>query len=199
MKRRKIKIAVTGGIGSGKSVAVNALKNAGYNVISCDEENAKLLKKRAVLKKIKQKFPTVVTGKLFLSLDKKALSKEVFGNESKRKTLTDLLHPLIMRKVEKKANKSNGVSFVEVPLLFESGLEKDFDGVIVICAKTEDRIMRVKERSNLTREEIEGRIAAQFDYEKIEKDKYCVIFNDKDLTGFEKDVLKQAKELIQSL
>lgn len=196
---KQLKIAVTGGIGSGKSQATSILKNAGYTVFSCDEENASLLKKRSVLKRIKKEFPFAVKGFLRLSLDKKALSEKVFSDAKSRKILTDIMHPLIMKKIFEKAKSTGDVSFIEVPLLFESGLSDRFDGTIVICADKEKRIERVKARSSMTENEIEKRISAQFNYDMIDKNAYCVIDNNGDLSELKEKVLTEAKKLIEKL
>ena len=58
-------IGLTGGIGSGKSTALNALKEKGYSVISCDEITKELYKKRKILKVLRKEFPTAIKGKIF--------------------------------------------------------------------------------------------------------------------------------------
>ena len=70
-------IAITGGIGSGKSLASEFLRQAGYNVVSCDEITAELYKKRRVKKEIGKIFPSAVSGKCRIRIDKKEVARQV--------------------------------------------------------------------------------------------------------------------------
>ena len=73
--------------------------------------------------------------------------------------------------------KVGGVVFAEVPLLFECKFENAFDKVIVITREKEQRIASVITRSALSREDVEARMRAQFDYDSADLSKYVVIEN----------------------
>lgn len=93
-----MKVAVTGGIGAGKSEFMRAVKELGIRTYSADEINAELLRDKRYLEKLSAAFPLAVKdGKV----DKAALREEVFSDEKKRKTLNALAHPEIRRKIEK--------------------------------------------------------------------------------------------------
>ena len=193
--KKKI-IAITGGIGSGKSLALNILRQAGYKAVSCDEITAELYKKISVKEEIGKIFPSAVSGGSRLHIDKKEIARQAFSCEEKRERLNALLHPLIMSAAIRRAKRTEkNLSFVEVPLLFETKSESLFDGVIVILRDKVKRIESVKNRSDLTEEEILKRIDAQYNYESESFSGCIVIYNDKDKENFRNSVLKAIENL----
>lgn len=187
-------IGLTGGIGSGKSTALNALKKAGYSVISCDEITKELYKKRKILKTLRKEFPSAIKGKFFYKADKKEIARIIFSDKKKYAFLNDFLTKETFTLALNKAQKIKGTAIVEVPLLFESNVAHNFDKIIVITRAKEERIKSVKERSNLSEEEIFSRIDKQIDYDKFDFTPYTVIKND----GREEDlaaaVIKAVRE-----
>lgn len=173
-----MKIAITGGIGSGKTVAVSALKKAGIKVVNCDEVVKGLYKNRAFLKELKKIFPDEIKGRIFLKADKKKIAEKAFSDDKVYKLLTETVTERALAVALLRAEK-NDLSVVEVPLLFETKAEKYFDRVIVIKRDLKDRIESVKKRSDLSEEEITARIKAQFDYEKKDLSRYIVLENDR--------------------
>ena len=194
MNSKKL-IAVTGGIGSGKSVAVNVLSLAGYNTLSCDDITTDLYEKRKVKLLLKKLFPSAVKGFFNPVIDRKEISKIVFNDAKKLKILTDAITPLVLNEVLARAKKLSGKIFVEVPLLFECNYQDSFDGVIVITRPLNARIESVMARSNLTEEQVVGRIKSQVDYENIDLTPYHVIENTGDLEQLKNNVLSLAKEI----
>ncbi|MDE6677392.1 MAG: dephospho-CoA kinase, partial [Clostridia bacterium] len=135
MTRNK-KIAITGGIGSGKSLFCEILKEKGYSVFSCDSISKQLRKEEEYLSLVKDAFPEcVING----SLSEFALSEKVFSDGAARKKLESISHPLIMQRLFAEMEKQP-VSFAEVPLLFEGGFEGSFDAVIALVRPKEARI-----------------------------------------------------------
>jgi dephospho-CoA kinase len=195
MKNYK-KLAVTGGIGSGKSLATEALKEAGYFTISSDAIVTDLYEKVEVRKLLKSIFPTAIGDAPDYSIDRKAVAKIAFSNKLKHEELTRTITPLVMEEIEKRAKNNEGVTVVEVPLLFECGYEKYFDGVIVITREKEERIKSVITRSNLSREEVIKRMENQVDYDSIDLSPFSVIKNDCDKELFISKVLLTVKNLI---
>lgn len=166
---RQSKFAVTGGIGSGKTVFCAILRGMGYPVYSCDEIYKTLLDDGEYLGELAARFPDCFRdGKL----DKKALSRRVFANAEDYAALNALAHPRVMERLTS-LGADEEVYFAEVPLLFEGGFEKFFDGVIAVRRDEEARISAVSARDGLSREEIVARIQRQFqgNYE----DKNCVV------------------------
>lgn len=193
MKDTKM-IAITGGIGSGKSTATNILKELGYVVFSSDEIVSELYKTRKVAKILKSLFPTAVKG-LFLKIDRKALSNIVFNDKEKLALLTNTITPLVLEEILKRKEKTKGLCFAEVPLLFECNYQDKFDGVLVIYRPLKDRIESVKTRSNLTEQEILSRISAQFDYENSDLKSYAVITNDTSVIDLKNKLVDYLKTL----
>lgn len=188
------KIAVTGGIGSGKSAVCRILKERGYPVFSCDEINRTLLSEKSYLDGLCALFPACVKdGKL----NKAALSALVFSDKEALKTLNAYAHPRIAERLRRDMEGAEKTCFAEVPLLFESGMTKRFDGAIVVLRNKEERIRAVVARDGLTAEQAKARMKQQFDYDGPLPDGCLVIENDGDEAALRKkvdDMLKALKE-----
>lgn len=183
-----MKVAVTGGIGAGKSEFMRAVKELGIRTYSADEINAELLRDKRYIEKLSEAFPLAVKdGKV----DKSVLREEVFSNEKKRKTLNALAHPEIRRKIE----EITGDAVIEVPLLFESGMTDLFDRVIVVTAGEDARINRVVSTRNISKDLAKNIIKNQTtDDERLKRADYVAI-ND----GTRKDLYEQAKNIIKRI
>lgn len=176
--RQNKKIAITGGIGSGKTTVAKIIAQK-YPVISLDKVYSDLIQDKSFLSKICKEFGNVLTEDGHL--DKKKLSHEVFSNEKKLERLNKLTHPEIYSEAFRRGDSVDGLCFYEVPLLFESGGEKYFDGVIVVLRDLEQRIESVKLRDNLTELEVKKRLNSQTNYDNCDFAKYYVIHNNRDL------------------
>ena len=183
-----MKVAVTGGIGAGKSEFMRAVKELGIRTYSADEINAELLRDKRYIEKLSETFPLAVKdGKV----DKSVLREEVFSDEKKRKTLNALAHPEIRRKIE----EITGDAVIEVPLLFESGMTDLFDRVIVVTAGEDVRINRIVSTRNISKDLAKNIIKNQAtDDERIKRADYVAI-ND----GTRKDLYEQAKTIIKRI
>lgn len=183
-----MKVAVTGGIGAGKSEFMRAVKELGIRTYSADEINAELLRDKGYIEKLSEAFPLAVKdGKV----DKSVLREEVFSDEKKRKTLNALAHPEIRRKIE----EITGDAVIEVPLLFESGMTDLFDRVIVVTAGEDVRINRIVSTRNISKDLAKNIIKNQAtDDERIKRADYVAI-ND----GTRKDLYEQAKNIIKRI
>ena len=110
------KIALTGGIGSGKSTVLSILKQMGYPVYSCDEIYREILESQAYVKKVEALFPSCIeSGRI----NRGKLAEIVFKDEEKRKKLNALAHPLIMKTLIERMESEPNLSVAEVPLLWE--------------------------------------------------------------------------------
>ena len=194
MKQNKI-IALTGGIGSGKSTVLQIVNNLGYKTLSCDAITQDLYKKRRIKKALKRLFPSAVSGFLCLKVDKRVISQEVFANQEKLSKLNTLFHKEIMQEVFIRAKKESASVFVEVPLLFENGFEKQFDAVWVVKRDIEKRLSSVMERSGLSQEEFFARVNTQTNYENLDLSPYTVIYNDGDIEQLQEKIINLLKTL----
>ncbi len=190
MKRSK-KIAVTGGIGSGKSLFCGFLKNLGCVVYSCDEIYSEVISEESLLSRLKNIFPDCFLNE---KLDRRLLAERVFYDDKDRLALDRATHPIIMRRLLEKM-ESHEISFAEVPLLYEGGFEIHFDKVIALIRKKEERIAAVKMRSKLSEEQILKRMRSQFDPAEL-YGKNCIIV---DNHGSEEDLKEKAEKLVETL
>ena len=189
-------IAVTGGIGAGKSTGAKILKDAGYKVFGADETYKKLLKNGDFKRKIYNAIGLEYNGRFI----KKQVADAVFGNPDKLKALNDATHSEIMRvmleKSKKAALNSGGLVFNEVPLLFEGGFESLYDGVVVVVRNKEVRIAAALVRDKTDEKRVLARINNQIDYEKKDLTAYTLIENDGDLSSLSKKVRKAVEKFI---
>ncbi len=156
--KNKRVIAVTGGIGCGKSVVCNLLSRYG-DVLSCDEINREMLLDANYIRRLKERFPeALING----TPDKRVLATLIFNNKEKRAELNAIAHPEIMKRLLKKIEEaSSDLVFVEVPLLAGSGFAKLFKEIIVVHADEHVRLKRIAERDHITKAEAQKRIDAQ--------------------------------------
>ncbi len=178
----KKNIAITGGIGSGKSTVLRILKNAGYPVYSCDEIYKEVIKQADYVEEVKHVFPGVVENG---EINRQKLASEVFNDEDKRTALNAIAHPKIMQALKEKLQTSKeGFVFAEVPLLIEENYQKDFDAFIVILRPLSDRITSVCSRDGASEALVRSRIRTQYNYEetgareKLEKAGAIILVND---------------------
>ena len=186
-------IAVTGGIGAGKTTVAKILKDAGYKVFGADETYKKLLKNGDFKRKIYNAIGLKYNGRFI----KKQVADAVFGDPDRLKALNDATHSEIMRvmleKSKKAALKNGGLVFNEVPLLFEGGFESLYDGVIVVRNK-EVRIAAALARDKTDEKRVLARINNQTDYEKKDLTAYTLIENDGDISSLSKKVKKAVEK-----
>lgn len=188
-------IAITGGIGSGKSFALSILKNEGFNTLSSDIITAELYEKRKIKLILKKMFPSAVKGFINPKIDRKEISKIVFNDKDKLNRLTDTITPLVLQEIIKRAKKIDGTVFVEVPILFEKGYQSNFDKVIIIKRDKNSRIESVKIRSKLTEQEVLDRISNQFDYENSDLSSFITVINDNGEKELKEKLLQAIKNI----
>lgn len=178
MKQSKnnIKIAVTGGIGSGKSTVCKIIAENGYPVFSCDEEYKLLLSGGSLTKELAENFgQDILTDEG--TINRKILSEKIFGDRKKLELLNKITHPKIFASLFKKSEEVEGIVFFEVPLLFEGNYQNQFDGVIVILRSLDERINSIVNRDKLTKEEVSDRVKNQINYENYDFTQYYVMHN----------------------
>lgn len=187
-----MRIAITGGIGSGKSTVAQIIEEEGYKVFSCDKIYDDLIKEHGFILELVETFGDVVDFKG--CIDRKKLSDVVFSDAKKLKKLNALTQKKIIEKAIM-LTECEGVCYCEVPLLFENKFEKYFDSVIVVLRNIEERIESVKIRDNCTQEDVLKRINNQFDYSTNNFKEYFVIHNDKDLEFLKQKVNEIIKRI----
>ena len=185
------KIAVTGGIGSGKTQFCAIVRDLGYPVFSCDEISDELWKDEGYLAGLSERFPACVEGG---ALRKDLLSKLVFSDEAALKELNAYAHPRIMGALLERMEACK-IAFAEVPLLFEGGYEKLFDGVVVVTREEDARMRAVAARDGLTDGEIRARMRAQRP-SSAEVGRKCVLVrNDGSLGELRQEAIEALRKL----
>lgn len=172
-----VKVAVTGGIGSGKSFVLKIIESLGYPTVSCDKIYAELLNEEHFVLKVCDEMgvePLCDNGKLLLN--RSAISEKVFNDKNLLNKLNQLTHGAILDRAF--SLYDSGLIFYEVPLLFEGGYQNKFDYVFVVLRGKEERISSAMLRDGALRNEIERKINNQFNYDSADLSKYTVIKND---------------------
>jgi dephospho-CoA kinase len=178
---KKIKIGLTGGIGSGKSTVADFLRSKGIPVFDADAIAKDLMNSDDSIKdKLVAEF-----GKETYSngmLNREFLSSKVFSSPEKVEKINSIVHPVVIKTLASKMEKSletEDIVLAEAALIFEAGMEELFDYIFVVAADEKTRIARVMERSNLTREEVVRRIKNQIpEKEKISAADFVFYNND---------------------
>lgn len=166
-------IAITGGIGSGKTTVAGWIKETGVPVLDADAISRSLTEKGGeALPAIRAAFGDGVFQKDG-ALDRAALADLVFRDDpARQRQLNAILHPLVIRRMRLELDmleaRGEPVAVIEVPLLYESGMERMADRVICVTASQETRLSRLLKRSGMTREQALGRMRAQQDVKKTE-------------------------------
>jgi len=161
-----ILVGLTGGVATGKSTVAKMFKQCGAAVINAD------LLARQVVEPGKPAWRAIVKlfGKTVLnqdrSLDRQALGSIIFHNPKKRRQLERIIHPRVAREQQRLVRrvakrKPHAVVIYEVPLLFEAGVGKRVDTIIVVTVDRETQVARLKKRNGLSRAEALRRISSQ--------------------------------------
>lgn len=162
MKKKKIVIGLTGGLGSGKSTVLRELKRLGSVTADADAlVHGFLAPGGAAYKRVVRLFGPGVVGPEGM-LDRRAMAARVFVDPSLRKALEFILHPLVRRELRRTAARTKrGVVVLDIPLLYESKLARTVDRVCVVWAPDAARISRLKKDGRFTPADVRRRIKAQ--------------------------------------
>lgn len=158
-----ILIGLTGGIGSGKSEVARLLTARGAEVIDADLIVRELQQPGAeVYEKMVELFGQEVVG-ADRALDRAAIAKKVFSDESLLKTLNQLIHPIVRRVMNERVESfrsTDKVVVLDIPLLVENPRE-GLDGVLVVDLDSELAVRRLVEQRNMNADDARARIAKQ--------------------------------------
>ncbi len=163
-----LRVALTGGLGTGKSYVLARMRDAGVPVIDAD-----VLAREAVapgspgLDAVVARFGTDVLNRDG-SLDRARLAEIVFRDKAARRDLEAIVHPYVRRRIDDFfLSVPDDVPFAvaDIPLIYETGRQRQFDRVIVAACSRDAQIARVMKRGGLTREEAERRVGAQLPIE----------------------------------
>ena len=170
-------IGLTGGISSGKSTVSNYLKQQGYKVLDADEYSRKTTAKGGpAIPAIVEAFGEDIVNAEG-ELDRKKLGSIIFNDADKRQQLNGIVHPLIrdMMNSEEAHLVKEGHVFLDIPLLFENGLDARCDLTVTVFVDQDTQIKRLKVRDGLSEEAAQARINSQMSLtEKVKKSDYSL-------------------------
>ena len=196
-------IGLTGGIGTGKSTVSRKLRERGYPVIDLDVISREVIEYPEVIDELVRNFGNEIlenqnniSGKKSISRNK--LRQTVFKEEKKVSVLNSIMHPPIvkeMRRQIEKLRKNYKTVFVEVQLLFEAKLEKEFDIIVLVYADKKTQLERVLKRDGRKEEEVQQIINAQMDMTEKRRLSNYIIENNGNSEMLDLEIEKFIKKL----
>ncbi|MEN9808704.1 MAG: hypothetical protein RLZZ488_271 [Pseudomonadota bacterium] len=197
------KIAVTGGIGSGKSSLVRELALLGYPVFDADVLVAQVVLEPEVRQQITsllgdQCYATDENGQVVYQ--RRWVRDRVFADEPARRSLENIIHPALFHKFESVCEQLNLLAggiwvFYEAALIFEAGREKQFDAVVSVIATEEVRRARLAHSRSLPQETVSAIFSAQVSDQVRRAKSHFIIENSDD----SRPLGQSALQLVQNL
>lgn len=180
-------VGLTGGIASGKSTLAAALSALGAPVIDADALAREAVRRGSpALARIAEQFGPAVVGPDG-ALDRKAMAAIVFADPGARERLEAIVHPAVRAGVAAEtarlAGAGHDLAFYDVPLLYERGLDREVDCVVVVHAPPEVQLARLRTRDGMTLDEARARLAAQMPIDEKARRADVVIENAGDLAS----------------
>lgn len=195
-KSKKLLIAITGGIGSGKSTFAHFLVEQGHPVVLADDISKEILAKDP---DVRNEIITVFGAGSYLGkgINKKFLADKIFSDSNKLKKINSILHPRVRERIDsisKEYFKTKDIVFVEAALIFESRIEKMYDFVILIAADKKLRMKRATNGKKISEMDFLQRNGNQLD-DEVKKQKADFIF----INNGSKTELRQKAILLSTL
>lgn len=183
------KIGITGTIASGKTSVSILLKKHGFRVFNSDNY-AKMATHRG---NVCYEALLHILGEDVLDengdIDRKKMADLIFADEGKRKDVNAVVHPYVIDGMHKFFDASEGAfAFAEVPLLFEAGLESEFDEICVVTCRKDTAVKRMMEDREYTMKQAEDRYRCQIDPEVQISKADTIIYNDDSLEALNTQV-----------
>jgi len=195
-----LKVGLTGGIASGKSTVSRIFASFGAKVLDADEVAREvLLPGQPAWTRLRQAF-----GQEFFHPDgtvkRKELRKLVFADPEKRSQLNAIVHPEVMKEINRRSEILSssvqiGVLLVDVPLLLEVGVANRFDKVVVVYVSKSVQINRLQQRDGISEEEAKQALKAQMALsKKVEQADYVI-----DNSGTLEETMAQVRKVWEEL
>lgn len=189
-----MKVAITGGIGSGKSYVCKLLQQRGINIYDCDQAAKRLIRTSP---DIRRQLTMLIGSEAYLGedgqggwiLNKAVVAQFLLGSEANAHAIDDIVHPAVFHDFE-----TSGMQWLESAILYESGMDKLVNRVIVVTAPQEVRIQRVMQRDGISREKVLEWMSRQWSQDKIRQRADYEIINDG-----QADLNEQIEQLLTSL
>lgn len=185
MNQNKKIIGLTGSIATGKSSVSKYIKEKGFKVIDADLIARDAAKEKEVIESLKEKFGEDIYNDKELDRDK--LGKIIFSDEKKRNILNSIMFPVIYKMINREIEKSDGIIFVDIPLLFENEeINKKyklfFDEIWLVYSDFETQVERLMKRDGIDRNYAIEKIFSQISVEDKKKKSDIIIENSGDIS-----------------
>jgi dephospho-CoA kinase len=180
-------VGLTGGIASGKSAFAAALRDLGAPVIDADALARDAVRRgSAALQEVVRQFGPGLVGPDG-ELDRKAMAAVVFADPGARARLEAIVHPVVRAGVAAEtarlAREGHSIAFYDVPLLYERGLDREVDCVVVVHAPPALQLARLQARDGLAPAEARARLDAQMPIDEKARRADVVVTNEGDLAS----------------
>lgn len=173
-----IKIGITGGIGSGKSVICKLIETLGFPVYYSDNRAKELINNSpTIINFLKEKYGKDIY--INKKINKKKFASIIFNSKEELKIVNSIIHPEVAKDFTNWATEQKSkIVFQESALIFESRIENRFDYIIGVIAKHKTRVVRVINRETCTIEDVEERIKNQLSQDIIIEKSDFIIKNE---------------------
>ncbi|MEO8514364.1 MAG: dephospho-CoA kinase [Ignavibacteria bacterium] len=189
MPAKKLKIGITGGIGSGKSLASMYFEKLGYKVIYADKIARELYRtNKLLLKKLVKVFGNGIldeNGKLSRANSRKI----IFKSKKNLSRVNSIVHPFVFSEMDRLVKKTKDrIILFEAAIMFESGSYKRMDYVVLIYANKETRVKRILKRDEVKRKDILNLMKLQIDEKEKAKRADFIIKNNSNTSELNKNI-----------
>jgi dephospho-CoA kinase len=181
-KKTIFKVGITGGIGSGKTAVCDIFSRLGVPVLHSDEIAKELSSSSPVIRKKLTMLLGADAYTLDGALNRQFIASKIFAKKDLQRKVEAVIHPQVEKEreyqISQLINQGFRMCIVEAALIYEAGLDKKLDTVVVIDAEEAIRIARVRKRDAVTEEQVRTRIHAQLEQrKKLEKADYVILNN----------------------
>lgn len=190
-------VGLTGGIASGKTTVAKILSDFDIKIVDVDKIAKEVVSPHtSIWEKIRETFGEEILDK-DLSIDRSKLAKLIFSVPAERKLLDSITHPIILTKIKEKLAelKNESIVVIDIPLLFETGFEKEVDKVVVVFAQRALQIERLVRKCKLSLKEAEDRIDSQMSLLEKTKKADWIIYNNGGMEELREEVRRLFEEL----
>ena len=193
-------IGVTGGVGSGKTTFVQTFERLGATIINADMLAKELTDKNDKIRTaLKNKFGPGIFNRKGV-LQRRKLGRLAFSNTRSLKLLNNIIGPALIKEIKNKIstfrkNEKTATVIVDIAILFEAGIESQFDKIIVITAPVQNRIKWLRKERNWHEEEILERMRSQMGIEEMRRRADIVVDN----SGTIQELRQCAREIYNKL
>ncbi|HUQ92151.1 MAG TPA: dephospho-CoA kinase [Bryobacteraceae bacterium] len=195
-----LKVALTGGLASGKTFVGATLQNLGCLLIQADRLGHEvLLPSGEVYRDVIRHFGGAILDNEGL-IDRRRLAAQVFEDAERLALLNSLIHPPVRLRVEELmkvffADQPEGIAIVEAAIHIETGGYKDYDLLVLAWCRQEQQVERAMKRDQTTREEVLARLKRQMPLDEKQKYARYII----DTSGTKEETVRQAEFLYKEL